>query len=156
MEWTSLVGTVVGAVVTTASAVLPDRRRRHRERGERETAVRRALYAEYLAVLAEARTGCAVLARDTGRDPADRFTAAREVFAPCERLRYQMAVTAPPVLVEAAHTAHRRLRDFRDRVIEGALEHEPRYRESTAAFNEALAELRALMREDLLGEGAVR
>ncbi|MGI5336624.1 hypothetical protein ACQEVS_04055 [Streptomyces sp. CA-181903] len=152
MEWTSLVGTALGAIIATASGALLERRRWRRERGERDAAVRRALYAEYLAGLAEARSAGAVLARNTAMDPADRFTTAREAFAPCIRLRYQMAITAPADVVRASDEAFRRLRDFRDRVIEGAGEADSAYVDGKSAYNEALSALQELMRQDLVDE----
>ncbi|GHD14252.1 hypothetical protein GCM10010313_40470 [Streptomyces violarus] len=52
-------------------------------------------------------------------------------------------------VVDASEDAFRRLRDLRDRVMEGALATEPVYLEGRRSYDDALALLRARMREDL-------
>lgn len=65
MEWMTLVSAGVGAIIATASAAVLERGRWRRENRERETAVRRVLYGEYLACLSKARNGFRSLARAT-------------------------------------------------------------------------------------------
>lgn len=47
MRWITLISTIVGAAIATGSAVLLDRQRWRRERLERDTQSRRALYGNY-------------------------------------------------------------------------------------------------------------
>ncbi|MEW1867367.1 hypothetical protein AB0420_04080 [Streptomyces caelestis] len=149
MQWITLISTIVGAAIATGSAMLLDRQRWKRERLDRETQARRTLYGDYLAGLSEARHACGNMARDPDMEPSTRRTTAREAFGPCIGLRYQMTISAPSRVVEASEGAFRRLRDLRDRVMEGALVTDPVYLEGRRIYDDALAALRARMREDL-------
>ncbi|MEU3957180.1 hypothetical protein AB0F45_33535 [Streptomyces achromogenes] len=149
MQWIPLISTIVGAVIATGSAMLLDRQRWKRERVDRETQARRALYGDYLASLSEARHACGNMARDPDMEPSMRRTTAREAFGPCIGLRYQMTISVPSRVVEASEDAFRRLRDLRDRVMEGVLATDPVYLEGRRTYDDALAVLRARMREDL-------
>ncbi|NGO08735.1 hypothetical protein G5C60_14250 [Streptomyces sp. HC44] len=75
MEWITLVSAGVGAIIATASAAVLERGRWRREIRERQTAVRRVLYGNYLACLSEARNGFRSLARDTVLPAQDRAVA---------------------------------------------------------------------------------
>jgi hypothetical protein len=52
------------------------------------------------------------LARDPDSGPAELALTARDSFAPCYGLRYQMAITAAPPVVQASELTFRRLRDI--------------------------------------------
>ncbi|GGY88679.1 hypothetical protein [Streptomyces poonensis] len=149
MQWITLISTMVGAVIATGSAILLDRQRWRRERSDRETQARRTLYGNYLASLSEARHTCGNVARDPDMEPSTRRTTAREAFGPCIGLRYQMTISAPSRVVEASEDAFRRLRDLRDRVMEGILVTDPVYLEGRRTYDDALAALRVRMRGDL-------
>ncbi|MFF7369365.1 hypothetical protein [Streptomyces tricolor] len=149
MEWFTLISTIAGAAIATGSAMLLDRQRWKRERSDRETQARRALYGDYLAGLSESRHACGNVARDSDMDLPTRRATAREAFGPCIGLRYQMTISAPGRVVEASEEAFRRLRDLRDRVMEGVLVTDPVYLEGRRTYDDALAVLRARMREDL-------
>ncbi|KFF94865.1 hypothetical protein IQ62_45630 [Streptomyces scabiei] len=153
MQWITLISTIVGAAIATGSAMLLDRQRWKRERSDRETQARRTLYGDYLAGLSEARHACGNLARDPDMEPSTRRTTAREAFGPCIGLRYQMTISAPGRVVDASEDAFRRLRDLRDRVMEGVLVNDPLYLEGRRTYDDALAVLRTRMREDLRADG---
>ncbi|MGW0554779.1 hypothetical protein ACWDZ6_11335 [Streptomyces sp. NPDC002926] len=154
MEWIALASTVVGAAIAMGSAMLLDRRRWQREHQDREIQTRRTLYGAYLACLSEARHTCGNVARDPDMELATRRTTAREAFGPCIGLRYQITITAPPGVVEASENAFRRLRDLRDRVMEGVLVTEQVYLEGRRSYDDALAALRTGMRQDLSIDGS--
>ncbi|MEV6885948.1 hypothetical protein [Streptomyces sp. NPDC051135] len=149
MQWITLISTVVGAAIATGSAMLLDRQRWKRERLDRETQARRILYGDYLATLSEARHACGNMARDPDIAPSTRRTTAREAFGPCIGLRYQMTISAPARVVEASEDTFRRLRDLRDRVMDGVLVTDQAYLQARRNYDEALAALRARMRQDL-------
>ncbi|MBZ3900504.1 MULTISPECIES: hypothetical protein [Streptomyces] len=149
MQWITLMSTLVGAAIATGSALLLDRQRWKRERLERETHTRRTLYGEYLASLSEARHTCGNVARDPDMELSVRRATARHAFGPCIGLRYQMTISAPSHVVDASEDTFRRLRDLRDRVMEGALATDPVYVEGRLNYNDALAVLRTRMRGDL-------
>ncbi|MFD3580962.1 hypothetical protein [Streptomyces sp. NPDC058683] len=153
MPWMTLASAVVGALIATASAALLDRTRWHRDKDERLITARRALYSEYLACLSQARNAFRSLARTDGLDPTERENAARDSFAPCYGVRYQMAVTAAPEVFAASEYVFRRLRDVRDLAAVGTRADDEAYARGRAEYETALSQLVDAMR---LGLGADR
>ncbi|WP_055565143.1 hypothetical protein [Streptomyces atriruber] len=155
MEWISPVSTLLGAGIGIGATLLADRIRWRRESGERETATRRQLYAEYTAALSRVRTALHESAQPGGGRPVPGSEAhAREVrdgfLAPgAYEIRHQLAIIAPPDVVEAARCAFIALRTTRDRVIEGVTADSEAYAELEAGNDTAVAELRRVMRRDL-------
>jgi len=149
MPWMTLASAVVGALIATVSAVLLDRSRWRREQDDRLISARRALYGEYLACLPQARNDFRTLARNRTMGPADRDRSARDSFAPCYDVRYQMSITAASKVVVASEEAFRRLRDVRDLAGAGALAGDEAYSGGRAEYEAALARLRDAMRFDL-------
>lgn len=156
MPWTTLLSAVVGALIATASTALLDRSRWRREQDDRLTGVRRALYGDYLACLSRARNAFRGLARDRDLPPAERERAAREQFAPCYGMRYQVSITAAPDVYAASEDAFRRLRDVRDLAAAGTLAGDEAYSGGRAEYEAALTRLRAAMRRDLGSGSPVR
>ncbi|MFE9247769.1 hypothetical protein [Streptomyces sp. NPDC007088] len=111
--------------------------------------MRRALYGDYLACLSRARNGFRGLARDVDLAPAERERAAREHFAPCHGMRYQLSITAAPDVHTASEDAFRRLRDVRDLAAAGTLAGDEAYSGGRAEYEAVLTRLRAAMRRDL-------
>ncbi|MGV9312697.1 hypothetical protein ACWDR0_10945 [Streptomyces sp. NPDC003691] len=145
----TLVSAVVGAVIATASAALLERQRWRQERGERAADMRRSLYGEYLAALADTRNGFRALGRDLGMPRAERAVAARKAMEPCYALRYQMSITASPPVYAASELAFRRLRLIRDSLAEGVVSGDDGYTEVRSSYQESLTALRGAMRRDL-------
>jgi hypothetical protein len=94
VEWATLASAAAGAVIATASGAFFDRHRWRRERRVHLLEVRRTLYGEYLTCLSKARNAFGLLARDHELGSPERERAARERFASCYELRYQMTITA--------------------------------------------------------------
>lgn len=154
MPWMTLASAVVGALIATASTVLLDRSRWRREQGDRLLGVRRVLYSDYLACLSQARNDFRSLARDTGMDPERRARSARESFAPCYGVRYQVSITAGPGVLAASEAVFRCLRDIRDLAAVGTLAEDDAYAGGRARYESALARLREAMRHELGAERA--
>ncbi|MEV0261411.1 hypothetical protein AB0I49_08705 [Streptomyces sp. NPDC050617] len=149
MPWMTLASAVVGAFIATASAALLDRSRWRREQDDRLISARRALYGEYLTCLSQARNDFRSLARDQTVGLAERERSARDSFAPCYSVRYQMSITAASNVFVASEDAFRRLRDVRDIAAAGALAGDEVYSGGRAEYEAALARLRDAMRLDL-------
>ncbi|MYU55361.1 MULTISPECIES: hypothetical protein [Streptomyces] len=152
MQWTALVSATVGAVIATLSSAYLDRHRWRRDQRDRISDTRRALYGEYLASLSKARNVFRSLARDADLGPTERERAARDGFAPCYEIRYQMSITASVAVVAASEDAFRRLRDVRDHAAAGALAGDEAYSGGRAEYETALTKLRAAMRHELGAE----
>ncbi|MFJ4581170.1 hypothetical protein [Streptomyces echinatus] len=124
MPWVPLLSAVVGAVIATSSAALLDRFRWRRERHDRLIGVRRALYGDYLECLSQARNAFRSLSRNLEAAASEREQMARDSFAPCYGIRYQMSITASKDVFEA-------------------------YVGGRVLYDDALSRLRAAMRQDL-------
>ncbi|MFE2498800.1 hypothetical protein [Streptomyces scopuliridis] len=149
MQWITLASAIVGAVIATLSSAFLDRHRWRREQAQRLTDARRALYGEYLASLSKARNAFRLLARDLSASVSEREVSARNSFAPCYEIRYQVAITASREVVAAAEEAFRRLRDVRDLAAAGTLAGDEAYSGGRGEYEAALTELRLTMRKEL-------
>ncbi|GAA2689526.1 hypothetical protein [Streptomyces lunalinharesii] len=149
MQWWTLASAVVGAVIATLSSAYLDRRRWRRDQRDRLAEVRRELYGEYLACLSKVRNSFRLLARTPELDATERERTARESFAPCYEIRYQMSITASAAVVTTSEAAFRRLRDVRDIAAQGTLAGDERYTGGRGAYEEALTRLRTAMRSEL-------
>ncbi|MFF2007582.1 hypothetical protein ACFVWY_00715 [Streptomyces sp. NPDC058195] len=156
MEWVSPVSTALGAVIGVGSTLVTDRLRWRRDRAGQSLDVRRQMYGDYTAALSRIRTALNECAQ-TGVPARERPQRVRELFlAPgAYEIRHQMAIVAPREVVDAARSAFLVLRDTRDLLAEGVdgaegpVAGSPAYRELEGRFDVALAELRAVMRQDL-------
>lgn len=108
------------------------------------------MYADYTAALSRIRTAlneCAQADIPAG----ERSLRVRELFlAPgAYEIRHQLAIVAPPEVVEAARSAFIVLRDTRDLLVNGSSLNDTAYMEMEERFDAAVAELRTVMRLDL-------
>ncbi|MFE9458072.1 hypothetical protein [Streptomyces californicus] len=149
MQWMTLASAVVGALIATVSAALLDRSRRRREQDDRLLGTRRVLYSDYLTCLSEARNAFRSLARNHDMDLVERERSARDSFAPCYGMRYQMSITAAANVAAASEDAFRRLRDVRDLAATGILAGDEEYSQGRAEYELALARLHNAMRLNL-------
>ncbi|MEU9654258.1 hypothetical protein AB0E00_35930 [Streptomyces sp. NPDC048110] len=149
MQWITLASAVVGALIATASAVLLDRSRWRREEGDRLLGARRAVYSDYLTCLSQARNAFRSLARNQDMEAVERERSARDSFAPCYGMRYQMSITAASHVFVASEDAFRRLRDIRDLAASGTLAGDEAYSGGRVEYEAALTRLREAMRLDL-------
>ncbi|MFJ9112145.1 hypothetical protein [Streptomyces sp. NPDC102283] len=150
MEWIPLVSTALGAAIVVVSTLLADRARWRRDRAGQDLDVRRQLYADYTAALSQIRTALNECAQE-GIPAAERTRRVREVFLTpgAYEIRHQLAIVAPPEIVEASRSAFIVLRDTRDLLVAGASVDDAAYLEMEERFDAALAKLRTVMRLDL-------
>ncbi|MEU0278296.1 hypothetical protein [Streptomyces sp. NPDC006195] len=150
MEWIPVVSTALGAAIGVGSTLLADRARWRRDRAGQDLDVRRQLYADYTAALSRIRTGLNECAQED--IPAgERLRRIREVFLTpgAYEIRHQLAIVAPPEIVEAARSAFVVLRDTRDLLAASASVNDAVYAELEEKFDAAVVELRTVMRLDL-------
>ncbi|MFL9659411.1 hypothetical protein ACJ7VE_37590 [Streptomyces sp. PB17] len=149
MQWMTLVSAVIGALIATASAALLDLSRWRREQDDRLFGVRRALYSDYLTCLSQARNAFRSLARNQEMESLERARSARDSFAPCYGMRYQMSIMAASHVFAASENAFRQLRNVRDLAAAGTLAWDEAYTSGRAEYEAALTRLREAMRLDL-------
>ncbi|HET6858741.1 MAG TPA: hypothetical protein VFH94_16830 [Streptomyces sp.] len=119
MDWGTLIGTGLGAVVGVGSTLIADRVRWKRDQGARQEDVKRQLYGEYLTALTRTRNELKEL-RGAAVAPDERARLAGQFYRQggAYELRYQLAITAPTAVVECSEDALRKLRVVREKIEE--------------------------------------
>ncbi|MGW5429484.1 hypothetical protein ACWET9_20080 [Streptomyces sp. NPDC004059] len=153
MEWTTLAGTGLGAVVGVGSTLLADRVRWRRETGERDRRERRELYVTCLTryrLAYEAMHTAATAHRD---GPADRRDAAvREAFrdSGCDEVRENLLICAPEEMADVVEDVYSSLRELLEVFAAGdpAL-YTPEFQEHRLRHAQAVWAARAAMRAAL-------
>ncbi|WP_405763851.1 hypothetical protein OG539_43455 [Actinacidiphila glaucinigra] len=151
MDWGTLAGTALGAVLGVGTTLAAERSRWRRESSARERAVKQQLYAEYLGALSLTTHRLRDLKRSAGLTREERAKQAGEILGSTDayHLRYQMLIIAPGNLADAAEHAFLRMRDLRDRFDGPDVAADPEWPGMMAAVSHALDALRAAMRSDL-------
>ncbi|WP_037675364.1 hypothetical protein [Streptomyces griseus] len=151
MDWGTLAGTALGAVLGVTTTLLAERSRWQREHSARERAVKQELYAEYLGALSLTTHRLRDLKRSVGLSREERMGQAGEILGSTNayHLRYQVLIIAPEHLGNMANQAFARVRDLRDRFDEADVCTDPEWASAMAALTEALIALRTAMRADL-------
>lgn len=154
MDWGTLAGTAVGAILGVSTTLLAERSRWLRENSARERAVKQQLYAEYLGALSLTTHRLRDLKRSAGLPREERIKQAGEILGSTNayHLRYQMLIIAPPRLGDAADQAFKCVRDLRDRFDGADITADPEWSSAMSAVSEALDGLRRAMRSDLTSD----
>ncbi|MET7678975.1 hypothetical protein [Streptomyces sp. NPDC005423] len=156
MDWGTLLGTVVGAVLGIGSTVVADRTRYRRDQANRAQDTLRDLYSGYLAALNDSSSSLRIIILRES-DAAARYQAALDVFRDAAVLtqRYGVALQAPPAVQEKSDRAYRLLRQWRDLLDThpGLSLVSPEYLEGLERFHQARKDLQVAMRASLLATG---
>ena len=151
MDWGTLAGTALGALLGVGSTLLVDRARAGRERAQRSEQLRRQVYGDYLLALTRTRIGLRDIVHDAHATPRERVQRADEAIREghAYALRHQLQLCAPQRLVTLTDRAHAALRDLRESAGSAVSPQDPQYLAARAAYEAATTELRAAMRQDL-------
>ncbi|MEU3335256.1 hypothetical protein [Streptomyces sp. NPDC006668] len=151
MDWGTLVGTALGALLGVSTTLLGERSRWHREDASRERAAKRQLYSEYLGALWLTQHQLRDLQRSTALTREERIEQSGEILGAANafRLLYEMRIMAPEPLDEVATQAFRKLLRLRDRFEGPDVTTDPEWPATSAALSEALETLRQAMRSDV-------
>lgn len=150
MDWGTLAGTALGALLGAGSTMAADRTRWRRDHSARERSTRRELYGHYLKSLSLATHQLRDLRR-SGVTRDERIRAAGEILSTsgAYESRYQMLITAPEILDEPVEQAFQRLRRLRDLLEEPDLCEDAVWASAVATISEAIDSLRRAMRDEL-------
>ncbi|MFJ8538765.1 hypothetical protein [Streptomyces sp. NPDC093591] len=155
MDWTTLAGTALGALVGVGSTLLADRSRWRRDLSDRTRQERKQIYVTVLTKYRLAYEGMHAAAV-TGRDRADgaRETAAavREAFraSGCDEARETALICAPQEMSDVLEKVYATLRDLQDVFAAGDPPLDsPELQERRLQHAEAVWAARAAMRRDL-------
>ncbi|MFE3582688.1 hypothetical protein [Streptomyces vinaceus] len=151
VDWGTLAGTVLGAILGVGSTLAVDRARARREKDVRGEELRRQVYGEYLAALSRTRGQLRDIAHIVDESPEQRARLARDTVREngAYELRHQVQLCAPPEVLILTEQVHAALRDLRAQVLDGATSENEAYRAKRAAYETAARSLREAMRRDL-------
>lgn len=149
MDWTPLLATLFGAAIATGSALLVDVRRDRRESLAEWRRGKRDLYGAYLGMLSQVRSELQLIILDHVMSETERKVAARQSFARCYEIRYQLEVFAPRAVVEPALDYFRSVRRAREATIRGVSNGDEGYEAAFQDVMQALTAVRAAMRRDM-------
>jgi hypothetical protein len=156
MDWGTLIGTVVGAVLGVGSTLIADHTRSRREQATHMHDTLRDLYSTYLAALNDSSSVLRVIILKES-DAAARYQAALDAFRDTSVLtrRYSIALQAPPAVREKSDQAYRLLRQWRDLLDThpGISLTSAEYLEGLERFHQARKDLQAAMRASLNAAG---
>ncbi|RPF38330.1 hypothetical protein EDD92_8463 [Streptomyces sp. TLI_185] len=151
MDWGTLVGTGLGAILGIGSTLAVDRARARREKDVRGEELRRQVYGEYLVALSRARSQLRDIAHNVHEPPEQRARQARDTVreSGAYELRHQLQLCAPTEVLALTEQVHAALRDLREEVLNGSTSENESYRATRAAYETAARALRQAMRRDL-------
>ena len=154
MDLGTLLSTVTGAAIGVGATSLADWSKWRREQSERRTAVKRELYAAYLAAVARSWNDIRAVVVH-GEEPwPERARRAGEVYrgGGVYELRYQISITAPPDIVALSDQVMRGMRDLVGRLEDGETFSDwTDLRSANLPWFDAFDALRGRMRLDLDG-----
>ncbi|MGI5376356.1 hypothetical protein ACQEV2_19275 [Streptomyces sp. CA-251387] len=153
MDWTTLAGTALGALVGVGSTLLADRARWRRDLADRTRQERKQIYVTVLTkyrLAYEAMHAAAVAGR--GQDDGARETSVREAFraSGCDEARETALICAPQEMSDVLEKVYATLRDLQDAFAAGDPPLDsPEWQERRLQHAEAVWAARAAMRRDL-------
>ena len=119
MQWSSLIGAVVGAFIGVSATLSSEHLRWRRGRQDLSTrAGKRQTYAEYLSALSLTRNELRLASRNSSIPLEERAKRAAESFKTgrAYELRYQVILIAPEAVIEASDNAFRALQKIQRQV----------------------------------------
>jgi hypothetical protein len=149
VQWTTLLGTLVGAAIAMGTALLVQARRDRHELAAEWRRTRRELYMTFLDSLAQARSELLALSKKTGMTADDLDETARQVFARCYGPRHHLELVAPDEVAEHAVEYFRSVRTLRDLVAAGRTVTDPDWEPVAAQVKRILDTAQEAMRQDL-------
>lgn len=150
MDWITLVATLTGAGIATATSLLTEMRKDRRNLAAEWRRTRRDLYVAFLGALVHSRSDLLTLSStEAAMAAGDLPLQARRIFAPCYEVRHQLELLAPDAVVTPALAYFRCVRRLRDLVGEGGRAGEERWDVLMGQIKETLRQVYATMRADL-------
>lgn len=153
MDWTTLAGTALGALVGVGSTLLADRARWRRDLSDRTRQERKQIYVTVLTkyrLAYEAMHAAAVTGRD--QEDAVREAAVREAFraSGCDEARETALICAPQEMSDVLEKVYATLRELQDVFAAGDPPLDsPQVQERRRRHAEAIWAARAAIRRDL-------
>jgi hypothetical protein len=151
MDFSAVLGTIVGAVVGVGSTLLADRARWRRDHDLRQMLIRRETYSDFLAALSQAHTNLRTISLQEHPDGVvpPGLLAAGILESGIWRMRQSLSLCAPSPIIELAITACDAMVSIQDALIVNPDHKGAPYLRARAGLWAANANLREAMRKDL-------
>lgn len=154
MQWITLLGTALGAVIGLGSALLNDMLRYRRDQQNHHRSVRQELYSEFLSVLTDAHESMRAASQKNYESTAGRESSIHDLFRACYRMRYQISIIAEHGVIDRSEAAFRKMHDIRDLLSQGESLESAHYKELRTEWGTLLRQLQNSTRVEL-GTGRV-
>lgn len=154
MQWISLVGTALGALIALLATSLNERSKWRREQVSTRRKLCQDTYSRFLTALTDAHERMRMVSRTEFASDEARATAILDVFRDgrCYEARYEIALVAGQAVLDHSERCFQILRDIRDMFAADSAVHTPEYDALRQSYRTHLRELQAAMRVDLGAE----
>ncbi|MFH8485067.1 hypothetical protein [Streptomyces longisporoflavus] len=151
MEWSSLVGTGLGAVLGVGATLVGEHVRWRRTARDSRLQDRRTLYVDCLVSFRRAHEAMRLAADEEHASPQARAARIRQVHqaSGCDEARERLILTASREVAAAIDASYTSLRQIREVLACGATVPTPDYQAARQAHREATEAARSVLRRDL-------
>ncbi|GAB2939289.1 hypothetical protein [Streptomyces heilongjiangensis] len=151
MEWATLVGTGLGAVLGVGATLAGEHLRWRRTVRDNRLQDRRTMYVDCLVALRRAHEAMRLAAEEDHTDPQTRAVKIRQVFqaSGCDEARERLILTATADVAEAIDASYLSLRRVRETLASGCTVTSEEYKAARQAHGEATRAARTVLRQDL-------
>ncbi|MFJ5995914.1 hypothetical protein [Streptomyces sp. NPDC092370] len=151
MEWGTLVGTALGAVLGIGATLAGEHLRWRRTVRDNRLQDRRTMYVDCLVALRRAHEAMRLAADEDHPDPQARAAKIRQAFqaSGCDEARERLVLTAATDISEAIDASYHSLRRVRETLASGCTLTSDEYHAARQAHGDATREARVVLRQDL-------
>jgi hypothetical protein len=151
VEWGTLVGTALGAVLGIGATLAGEHLRWRRTVRENRLQDRRAMYADCLVALRRAHEAMRLAADEDYSDPQTRAAKIRQAFqaSGCDEARERLVLTAATDVSAAIDASYHSLRQVRETLASGCTLTSDEYHAARQAHGDATRAARTVFRQDL-------
>jgi hypothetical protein len=151
VEWSSLVGTGLGAVLGVGATLVGEHVRWRRTTRDNRLQDRRNLYADCLVSFRKAHEAMRLAADEEHPSSQARAARIRQVYqaSGCDEARERLILTATHEVVSAIDASYISLRKIREVLASGATVPTPDYQAARQAHRDATEAARDILRRDL-------
>ncbi|WP_277441666.1 hypothetical protein [Streptomyces sp. SPB162] len=151
MEWTTLVGTGLGAVLGVGSTLLGEHVRWRRTIRDNRLQDRRNLYVDCLVALRRAHEAMRLAADEEHTSPQVKAARIRQLFqaSGCDEARERLILTATDAVMSAIDASYHSLRDVREILASGSSLTSASYQTARQAHGDATRAARVVLRSEL-------
>ncbi|MFJ4468480.1 hypothetical protein ACIP2X_13495 [Streptomyces sp. NPDC089424] len=151
MEWATIVGTGLGAVLGVGATLAGEHLRWRRTVRDNRLQDRRTLYVDCLVALRRAHEAMRLAADEEHGDPQTRAARIRQAFqaSGCDEARERLILTAAADVADAVDASYHTLRRVRETLASGCKVTSEEYQAARQAHGDATRAARTVLRQEL-------